>query len=257
MAWLAVGAILVASIVPETRLVVLVGLVLAMASARHFQVEPRPIAAVTPTAVYLAWQSMAAPSVAGLELCGQFLSAPVVWTVGGAVAVFVTVLVLKWLLRSPAATVGLVRPSLKTLAFSLAAGFAVAFASVVLGPALAGPFFGMVELRFSDPAAIAPALAFAFASASMQEVAYRGAMLGWLTPDLGPRGALVAQAVAFGVGHTGPDFVASPIPVILVVAVGGAIAGLIVQRYRSLTFPTIVHAAFDIPLYYVAACRLV
>jgi membrane protease YdiL (CAAX protease family) len=90
----------------------------------------------------------------------------------------------------------------------------------------------------------------------MEEVAYRGAMLHWLTPSLGVRGALLAQAICFGAAHTGSDFTGSPLPVMLAVATGGLIAGWIVQRTRTLTFPIFVHAAFDVPLYYVAACRV-
>ena len=59
-------------------------------------------------------------------------------------------------------------------------------------------------LQLTDPVSILPALLLAIANGSMEEVAYRGAMLHWLTPSLGVRGALVAQAICFGAAHTGP-----------------------------------------------------
>jgi membrane protease YdiL (CAAX protease family) len=38
--------------------------------------------------------------------------------------------------------------------------------------------------------------------------------------------------------------------------VGGVLAGVIVKRTGSLLVPIVIHAAFDIPLYYSLACRL-
>jgi membrane protease YdiL (CAAX protease family) len=81
-------------------------------------------------------------------------------------------------------------------------------------------------------------------------------MLHWLTPGLGFRGALIAQAICFGSAHIGSDFTGSPLPVMAAVAAGGLVAGLIVRRTGTLTLPVCVHAAFDVPLYYVAACRV-
>jgi membrane protease YdiL (CAAX protease family) len=253
---LAVTAVVVASLVPEIRLAVLVALVAALVLGWPFPGLLRAIAGVVPGAVYLAWGTLPQPPVADLAWCGDVLASPVLRQVGGALAVFAVVGLLAWLLRSPGSELGMVRPSLRLVVSSLLGASAVALGSLVVGTMAAAPFFGTVELKLDDPGAIIPALIFATASGSMQEVAYRGAMLGWQTPALGARTALLAQAVAFGAGHTGPDFVTSPLPVLVAVAAGGLVAGLIVQRYRSLTFPVVVHAAFDIPLYFVAACRL-
>ncbi len=155
-----------------------------------------------------------------------------------------------------AAEIGLVRPSRPLLAASIGAAVVVAVGSLALGTLFAKPFFGDIQLQLTDPVSLIPALLLAIANGSMEEVAYRGAMLHWLTPSLGFRGALVAQAICFGAAHVGPDFTGNPLPVMAAVAAGGLIAGLIVQRTRTLTFPIFVHAAFDVPLYYVAACRL-
>jgi membrane protease YdiL (CAAX protease family) len=90
----------------------------------------------------------------------------------------------------------------------------------------------------------------------MEELAYRGALMTWLSPSVGARVALVGQAVVFGVAHTGTDYVASAIPVMLAIAASGLLAGLIVRRTGSLLLPIVVHICFDIPLFYAAACRL-
>ena len=41
--------------------------------------------------------------------------------------------------------------------------------------------------------------------------------MGWGARAIRPRGALVLQAVVFGLVHVGPDFTGNPIPVIVAV----------------------------------------
>jgi membrane protease YdiL (CAAX protease family) len=253
----AVVAIVAAPLVPAISPVVLVALVLVFIGGRPFPGVTRAAAGVLPAAVYVAWGALPQPPVADIAWCGDLLAPPVLRTVGGALAVFAVTGVLAWRLHSSGAELGLARPSARLVALSLGAAVAVALGSLALGTIAAAPFFGTVELKLDEASSVIPALIVATASGSMQEVAYRGAMLGWLAPVLGVRTALLAQAVAFGAAHIGPDFVTSPLPVMAAVAGGGLVAGYIVQRYRSLTFVTAVHAGFDIPLYFVAACRLV
>jgi membrane protease YdiL (CAAX protease family) len=97
----------------------------------------------------------------------------------------------------------------------------------------------------------------AVANGTMEELVYRGSLMAWLAPLLGAGGALVGQALVFGAAHTGGDYVGPALPVLLAVATGGLIAGLIVRRTGSLFLPIVVHACFDVPLYYVVACRIV
>jgi membrane protease YdiL (CAAX protease family) len=253
---LAVVAIVVAPLVPQVSPVVLIVLVAVLIAGGPFPGVSRAAAGVMPAAVYVAWGTLPQPPAVDIAWCGDVLAPPVLRTVGGALAVFAVTGVLAWRLRASGAELGLARPSLRLTVISLVAAITVALASIGLGTTLAAPFFGTVELRLDDPAAVIPALVVAAASGAMQEVAYRGAMLGWLAPVIGVRTALLAQAVAFGAAHVGPDFVTSPLPVMAAVAGGGLVAGYIVLRYRSLTFPATVHAGFDIPLYFVAACRL-
>jgi membrane protease YdiL (CAAX protease family) len=96
----------------------------------------------------------------------------------------------------------------------------------------------------------------AVANGTMEELAYRGALMSWLRPPIGARLALLGQAVVFGAAHSGTDFVAAALPVILVIAAGGLVAGLIVRRTGSLLLPIVVHICFDVPLFYAAVCRL-
>lgn len=254
--FLVVVVVVVAALVPEIRLPVLVGLVLLFLLAGQSRIWRWSVAAVIPASVYLVWAALPIPVSEGIEWCADALSPVVLRTAGGALAVSVVVGLLAWRLGSSRSALGLVRPSSATVIVSLVVGLVVALGSVALGTLLAEPFFGPIELSLNDPWAIVGALLFATASGSMQEVAYRGAMLAWLTPGMGIQASLVAQAVAFGASHTGPDYVASPLPVVMAVGIGGLIAGYIVQRYRSLFFVIVVHAAFDVPLFYVAACRL-
>ena len=128
--------------------------------------------------------------------------------------------------------------------------------SLYLGTILAEPFFGQIRLDLSQPTALVPALVLAVANGTMEELAYRGALMAWLSRAAGPAAGLVGQAVVFGAAHTGPDFVGPVLPVVLAIIAGGLIAGLIVRRTGSLWLPIVVHICFDVPLYYAAACRL-
>jgi membrane protease YdiL (CAAX protease family) len=81
-------------------------------------------------------------------------------------------------------------------------------------------------------------------------------LMSWLSRAAGPTMALLGQAFVFGAAHTGTDYVASAIPVVLVIIAGGLVAGIVVRRTGSLLLPIVVHICFDVPLYYAAVCRL-
>jgi membrane protease YdiL (CAAX protease family) len=118
--------------------------------------------------------------------------------------------------------------------------------------------FGRYELEFSQPLALLPALVFAGSNALAEELAYRGAMRTWLTPALGVTGANLAQAVVFGLAHTGEDFtgIEAVIPTMLAMIAVGFVGGVIARRTGSLTLLLAIHAAADIPIYFYWACRL-
>ena len=188
--------------------------------------------------------------------CGDPVS-PVAWLrVAEAATVIAALLLLARHLGTTLRGLGLARPTRRELGLGIAAILVIPVPGLYLGAILAEPFFGPMRLELAQPLAILPALALAVANGTMEELAYRGALMGWLSRAAGPTFALIGQAIVFGLAHTGTDFVASPLPVVLVIVAGGLVAGLIVRRTGSLWLPILVHIALDVPLYYAAACRL-
>jgi membrane protease YdiL (CAAX protease family) len=214
------------------------------------------LGAFVPVAVGIAWRTMPVPSAAGLADCGSIVSAPALWRVAQAVAVLGSLAIVAWLLGADRASLSLRWPSRSVAVAALAFAAIVAPLALWLGPILAVPFFGQIRLETGILSAVVPAIVLALANGLLEEVTFRGALMGWGARLLGPTGALVFQAVVFGVVHVGPDFTGNPLPVVAAVAAGGFVAGLIVRRTGSLLLPIAVHAAFDVPLYYVQACRL-
>ena len=134
-------------------------------------------------------------------------------------------------------------------------GFLVAGpVALVLGPLVARPFFGEISYDVTMVGAIAPALLFAVANGSMEELAYRGALMGWSARVIGVPAAVVGQAVVFGLAHSGADVTGSPLLLMAALGLGGLIAGVIAVRTRSLLLPMAVHIGLDIPIYYAFAC---
>ena len=214
------------------------------------------LGALVPVGVGLAWRLMPVPEPIGLEDCGSVASAPMIWRVAQAVAVLGSLAVVARLLGAEWGSLFLRRPSRRVVVASIAFPLVVAPLALWLGPILAVPFFGEVRFETGIVLAIVPAVVLGLANGLMEEVTFRGALLGWGARALGPFGAFVLQGVLFGLVHVGPDFTGNPVPVIVAVGTGGLIAGLIVLRTGSLLLPIAIHAAFDVPLYYVQACRL-
>jgi membrane protease YdiL (CAAX protease family) len=214
------------------------------------------IGALVPVAVGLAWRALPFPAPAGLADCGSIASAPMLWRVAQAATVLGSLALMARLLGADRASLSLRWPSRPVVVASFAFAGLVAPLALWLGPILAVPFFGQVRLETGILAAVVPAIVLALANGLMEEVTFRGALMGWGARAIGPFGALVLQAVVFGLVHVGPDFTGNPIPVVVAVGTGGLIAGVIVRRTGSLLLPIAVHAAFDVPLYFVQACRL-
>ncbi|HEY6056934.1 MAG TPA: CPBP family intramembrane glutamic endopeptidase [Candidatus Limnocylindrales bacterium] len=257
--WLAPTILIAAAGLREVRLPALAGLAvgfLALRAARSGAAVAW--AATLPVAMTLAWGLAGQPAgAADGSDCANPLSPPATWRVIEAGLAVVTFGLLAIVLRADTALVGFRRPS-RMVGILAAVGFVVAgpFA-VAIGPAVAAPFFGSVSLDTGRIGAIVPALAFALANGSMEELVYRGALRAWLTPSIGPGAAIVVQAIAFGLAHgSGDDYVGPAAPVVLAMTAGGLVAGVIAVRTRSLAFPMALHAAFDIPLYYYWACSL-
>jgi membrane protease YdiL (CAAX protease family) len=159
------------------------------------------------------------------------------------------------LVRVKPTELGLRWPSRPWTLVSLAAVPTIGLGAVFLGPILAEPFFGPLSVATADLRGLIPALAFAVANAAMEEVAYRGALLRWLTPVTGSATALAFQAIVFGLAHSvGTDFIGSPLPVMAATAAAGLVLGALALRTGSLLLPIAIHLALDIPVFYGKVC---
>jgi membrane protease YdiL (CAAX protease family) len=212
-------------------------------------------AAAVPVAVNLAWGTWPAPPVAidGSD-CPNVLSPVATWRALEAVVALAALGGLALLLRAPRTSLLLRWPTRSVVRWS-AIGFLVSGpVALVLGPIVARPFLGEVSYDVAIIGAIVPALVFAVANGTMEELIYRGALLGWSSRVMGIGPALVGQAVVFGLAHSGSDVVGNGIPLSLGLALGGLIAGVVAVRTRSLLLPIAVHVGLDIPIYYAFAC---
>ncbi len=255
---LAVVAVLVAAaLVPALRVPLLVALVVGVLAAPRESAWRWTFAAGIPVTLILVWGDLVGSRLLADHYdCADLLS-PVAWLrVAEATLVIGAILLLARRLGTPLRQLGLRRPTRTEAILGVAAIALIPVPSLYIGAILAEPFFGPIRLDLAQPLAILPALTLAVANGTMEELAYRGALMSWLSRVAGPTIGLIGQAVVFGAAHTGTDYVASALPVVLAIMAAGLIAGLIVRRTGSLWLLIIVHIAFDVPLYYAASCRL-
>jgi membrane protease YdiL (CAAX protease family) len=212
--------------------------------------------AALPIGVALCWGLLPTPIAdPGGSDCANPLSPPAVWRVGESAVVLASIGILAWRLRTPLVSLGLRRPSRPVVLLSIAGFVVFGPLALVLGATLARPFFGTFSLDLGQPGAVVPALLFAVSNGVMEEIAYRGACLRWLSRATGLWPAVVVQAVLFGLAHGGPDFTGSPLPVMAAMSAGALVAAVIAIRTRSLLLPIAIHVALDLPIYYYFACR--
>jgi membrane protease YdiL (CAAX protease family) len=254
---LPIGLLILGAAVPGVRLVVLAALVVGVVVSLRLDTPARWVwAAPIPVAVNLCWGLLVAPLAdPGGADCAWIGSPPAVWRATEAGLALASLALLAFVLRAGRSDLGLRWPDRSVI--GMAAGGAIVLGPIglLMGALLARPFFGSFELDFSQPGFIAPALVFAIANGVMEEVTYRGALLGWTARVTGPRLAIVGQAVVFGLAHGGADVGGSPIVLMLALGLGGFLAGAIRLRTRSLLLPIAWHVALDLPLYVYLACR--
>jgi membrane protease YdiL (CAAX protease family) len=216
------------------------------------------VAGLMPLSLRLAWAGTFPAPPPSLAECADPLSPTAVARVIEASIVIGSVAVMALALGGDRRSLALAWPTHATAVVAAAAPALIVPAALVVGPLLAGPFFGAIRIDVTQPAAFLPAFALALSNAGVEELVFRGAILGWGGRAIGFRPALVLQAVLFGLAHAGGDFLDPLVmlPVLLAMTAGGLVAGLIVRRTGSLLLPLAVHAAFDVPLYYAFACRL-
>lgn len=219
------------------------------------------IAAVLPVAAILAWGTLAQPLAdpTGAD-CTNLLSPPAVWRFFEAFVGLATITALVVDRRARWAELGLRLGSRRTMLVAgvgllVAAPLAVYGGNLLGQEGLGGSFFGSYSLDLGRPLALLPAALFAVSNALAEELAYRGSMRVWLGPSLGVIGANLAQAVVFGLAHTGQDFVGPVAPTAVAMIAAGFIGGVIARRTSSLAILLAVHAAADIPLFFYWACR--
>jgi membrane protease YdiL (CAAX protease family) len=258
-----VAAVGLGAVVRPAAPFVFVGIVVLYVFLRGRGERPAALAAVLPAAAILVWRAIPQPvaDATGAD-CANLLAPPAVWRfIEGAVGL-VAVIVLVIDRRTSMGELGFRRGSRPVQVLAVASvlvitPLALSFSAIV-GDTFGGVFFGSYRLDTSQPAAFLPALVFAASNSLAEELAYRGAMRTWLAPGLGVVGANLAQAIVFGLSHTGQDFIGleAAIPTMVAMILVGFVGGVIARRTRSLTLPLAVHAAADIPLYFYWACRV-
>ncbi|MEO8274352.1 MAG: CPBP family intramembrane glutamic endopeptidase [Chloroflexota bacterium] len=243
---------------------VFIGVLLAYLLARRFNRPSTAIAAVLPVAAILVWRSLPQPAAdpTGLD-CANLLAPPALWRFLEAAVGLIAIGALAIDRRASLFQLGFHRGSRRVRVISIVVLLVITpvaiYAGTVVGDSrVGGTLFGTYTLDLSQPLALVPALVFAASNALAEELAYRGAMRMWLAPSLGILGANLAQAVVFGLAHTGEDFVGlqAVLPTVVAMVVVGFVAGVIARRTGSLTLLLAIHAAADIPIYLYWACRV-
>jgi membrane protease YdiL (CAAX protease family) len=248
--------LLLAALVPDLRMfgtaAIAVGWVVLRLARRPDAIA---WAAVLPVAIALAWPLVVGPDAPlGEAACVDPFSVIAVRRVALAVVVLALVAALAVAHGSDLAELGLVRPARWEAIVAALGCIVLVVGGLVIGPAIARPFFG--ELDFPvPPAALVPAILFGIANGVMEEVQYRGAMQGWLGRIVPPWAAIGYPALVFGIVHAGPEVVALlPVHIALLTSVGIA-GGLVRARTGTLAIPIGIHVGADIALYVGLACR--
>ncbi len=243
---------LVPGLRPAIAIVIVCGWGLLLATRRPSAVA---WAAVLPLAVVLTWPWLVgADAPIGDPACRDPLSIIAVRRLAVAGVGLAIVGALAVVHRSSIRELGLVRPRRAEMLVSVGGCATLVVVGLVIGPAIARPFFG--ELDFPVPvAALLPAVLFGIANGVVEEVLYRGAMQAWLA-RLAPASLAIAyQGLAFGVVHAGPEVLALlPLHIVLLTLVGIA-GGVVRWRLGSLWIPIGIHIGADIVLYVGLACR--
>jgi len=252
-----IGLLIVAAALPVARPIVLAMLVAGFVVALQRQAPVRwAWAAPIPVAVSLCWGLLPSPLADPLGGdCTDPGSPPAVWRAGEAILTLASLAALAYVLRARRSDLALRWPSRSVVRLAVAGAVVLGPIGLLLGALLARPFFGTFELDLSRSGFLVPALVFAISNGVMEELSYRGALLGWTSRVTGAWLALIGQAVVFGLAHGGTDVGGSPIVLMLALGAGGFLAGVITLQTRSLLVPIAWHIALDLPLYVYLACR--
>jgi len=248
-----------AAVVRPVRLPALAALVAGFLVARR--IAPSRSAAwagAIPVAISLTWGLVPLPTAAtDGSSCTEPTAPFATWRLVEAALTLGSIALLAPLVGSGGGELGLRRPGARVGASAVALLVICGPLGLLLGPAVAAPFFGAVGLRLGEPTALVPALLFAVANGTLEEVAYRGSLQAWTKRRCGAPIAVAGQALVFGLAHAaGPDVGGAPIALFVALATSGLVAGVVVERTGSLAIPIAAHVGLDIPLYYGNACRI-
>jgi len=234
--------------------------IFALALIRRREASPAErgaVAVALPIAVVLAWGGLrvglAGPGAPG---CLEPMTLAAGWRALEALVVVALIVILGRRLGTSHGSLGLRRPGRGELALAVGALAAVAAVLVLVGPFLATPFFGPYVIEVGSLVVFIGALVFGLSNAFAEELAYRAAPAVWLGPIVGDLWTNVAQALLFGIAHSGADFNGPQLPVIAAMTVLGLLAYVLYRRTGSLALLVALHAAADVPLYLYWACRV-
>jgi membrane protease YdiL (CAAX protease family) len=245
-----------AAVVVPLRIPVLVALAAGAAVGIRRDVPVRwTWAAAVPVAINLAWGVWPAPlaSPDGSD-CASLTSPVAMWRLAEALVALTGLGILAFTLHAPRSSLLLRWPTRRVVRLSVAGFLLAGPAALVLGPIVSRPFFGDVHYDATILGAIIPALVFAAANGTMEELVYRGALLGWSARVMGVAPAVAGQAIVFGLAHSGSDVLGNGVPLMIALGFGGLLAGIVAVKTRSLLLPIAVHVGLDIPIYYAFAC---
>jgi membrane protease YdiL (CAAX protease family) len=250
------GLLVAATLVPSLRPLAAVG---AGAGWLALWAGSRPEAiawaAVLPVAIGLTWPwVLGSDAPLGELACTSPVSVIVLRRVVLAAVVLGIIALLAVAHGSGVLELGLRRPSAPEAVVAVGGGLVVVVGGLLIGPAIAAPFFGPLDFPVPS-AALLPAVVFGLANGVTEEVAYRGAMQGWIGRLAPVWVAIGFQGLVFGLVHAGPEVTALlPVHVGLLAAVGIA-AGIVRWRVGSLWIPAGIHVGADVALYVGLACR--
>jgi membrane protease YdiL (CAAX protease family) len=209
-------------------------------------------AAMVPAAVIAALRAFGpAASAWDTSACAMPSSPMVLWAVAEAVLVVAATAALAMVLHAKAGDLAIRRPP------RYAVRWAILGAAVILGGGMvgvilvAGPLFGAADVDLGGLGFLMPASVFAVALAVSEELAWRGALQGWLGRTLGPWVAALAQAGVYGIAWG--VALGSPLGGVLAAA-AGLLLGASGVRTRSLLVPLAWHVAFNVPFYVLIVC---
>ncbi len=191
-----VVALGVAALLPDLRAPLLLVLLAFVVLAPRDAAWRWAVAGAVPVALIMAWGGLIGERLVPEVIdCADPFSAKAWERVVEAVLVIAAVALLARLLGTRVADLGLRRPTRLEVGLGIVAIVIIPIPALYIGSILAEPFFGPMDLDLSDPRTAVPAFALAIANGTMEELAYRGALMSWLSRAAGPFVGLVGQAI--------------------------------------------------------------